>query len=42
VKDIDEVSREFDIKIDEDGLAGRECHLQDPDGNRLRISTPRE
>ena len=29
------------LTIDENGLAGRECHLQDLDGNRLRIATPR-
>src|SRR4051812_13590645 len=27
VKDIDAVSAEFGIPVDEDGLAGRECHL---------------
>jgi catechol 2,3-dioxygenase-like lactoylglutathione lyase family enzyme len=42
VKNIDEVSQEFNSEIDEGGLAGRECHLQDPDGNRLRVSTPLE
>lgn len=42
VNDIDEVSREFHVAVDESGLAGRECHLSDPDGNRLRIATPRE
>jgi Glyoxalase superfamily protein len=42
VKDIDSVSREFDVPIDENGLAGRECHLEDLDGNRLRIATPRD
>ena len=41
VKDVDAVSAEFGISIDEDGLAGRECELEDPDGNRLRIATPR-
>ena len=41
VKDIEAVSTEFGIAIDEDGLAGRECYLEDPDGNRLRIATPR-
>jgi hypothetical protein len=41
VNDIDEVSSEFDIPVDEEGLAGRECDLTDPDGNRLRIATPR-
>jgi catechol 2,3-dioxygenase-like lactoylglutathione lyase family enzyme len=41
VTDIGAVSKEFGIPVDEDGLAGRECHLQDPDGNRLRVATPR-
>ena len=41
VTDIDAVSREFGIPVDEDGLAGRECDLEDPDGNRLRVATPR-
>jgi hypothetical protein len=38
VKDIDAVSREFGIPVDEEGLAGRECHLEDRDGNRLRVA----
>jgi catechol 2,3-dioxygenase-like lactoylglutathione lyase family enzyme len=41
VNDIDVVSHEFGIPVDEDGLAGRECDLQDPDGNRLRVATRR-
>jgi catechol 2,3-dioxygenase-like lactoylglutathione lyase family enzyme len=41
VRDIDAVSAEFGIPIDEDGLAGREVEIEDPDGNRLRIATPR-
>src|SRR5438477_5001333 len=41
VNDIDAVSREFGIPVDEEGLAGRECDLVDPDGNRLRVATPR-
>jgi catechol 2,3-dioxygenase-like lactoylglutathione lyase family enzyme len=41
VADIDAVSEEFGIPVDEEGLAGRECHLVDPDGNRLRVATPR-
>ena len=32
VKDIDAVSEEFGIPVDEKGLAGRECALIDPDG----------
>ena len=41
VSDIDAVSEEFGIPVDEDGLAGRECDLVDPDGNRLRVATRR-
>jgi catechol 2,3-dioxygenase-like lactoylglutathione lyase family enzyme len=41
VTDIDAVSAEFGIPVDEDGLAGREVDVEDPDGNRLRIATPR-
>jgi catechol 2,3-dioxygenase-like lactoylglutathione lyase family enzyme len=41
VADIDRVSQEFTAPVDEDGLAGRECHLRDPDGNRLRVATRR-
>lgn len=39
VNDIDTVSEEFAIPVDEEGLAGRECDLEDPDGNRLRVAT---
>ncbi len=41
VKDIDAVSTELGIPVDEEGLAGREVDVEDPDGNRLRIATPR-
>jgi hypothetical protein len=41
VRDIDAVSEEFGIPVDEGGLAGRECDLEDPDGNRLRVATAR-
>ena len=41
VRDIDAVAREFGMAVDEEGLAGRECDLEDPDGNRLRVATPR-
>ena len=41
VNDIDTVSKEFGIPVDEEGLAGRECDLVDPDGNRLRVATRR-
>jgi catechol 2,3-dioxygenase-like lactoylglutathione lyase family enzyme len=42
VRDIDAVSAEFGIPVDEQGLAGREVDLEDPDGNQLRVATPRE
>lgn len=41
VDDIDAVSEEFGIPVDEQGLAGRECDLADPDGNRLRVAARR-
>jgi hypothetical protein len=42
VKDTDAVSLEFGTPpVDEEGLAGRECDLEDPDGNRLRVATRR-
>jgi catechol 2,3-dioxygenase-like lactoylglutathione lyase family enzyme len=41
VRDIDAVAEEFAVPVDEDGLAGRECALVDPDGNRLRVATRR-
>lgn len=41
VDDIDAVSQEFGIPVDEEGLAGRECDLEDVDGNRLRVATRR-
>src|SRR3954469_4671250 len=41
VNDIDRVSEEFAVPVDEEGLAGRECALEDPDGNRLRVATRR-
>lgn len=41
VNNIDAVSAEFGIPVDEEGLAGRECDLVDPDGNRLRVATRR-
>jgi hypothetical protein len=39
--DIHAVSIEFGVPLEEEGLARRECDLSDPDGNRLRIATPR-
>jgi hypothetical protein len=41
VNNIDEVSREFGVPVDEEGLAGRECDFEGLDGNRLRVATPR-
>jgi catechol 2,3-dioxygenase-like lactoylglutathione lyase family enzyme len=42
VSDIDAVSQECGIPVDEEGLAGRECDLEDPDGNRLRVASRRQ
>jgi catechol 2,3-dioxygenase-like lactoylglutathione lyase family enzyme len=41
VGDVDRVAEEFGLTVDEEGLAGREIALQDPDGNRLRVATRR-
>ena len=41
VNDVDRVAAEFGVAVDEEGLAGRECKLEDPDGNRLRVATRR-
>jgi catechol 2,3-dioxygenase-like lactoylglutathione lyase family enzyme len=41
VTDIDTVAQEFAVTVDEEGLAGREVELEDPDGNRLRVATRR-
>jgi len=41
VHDVDRVAEEFGVVVDEQGLAGRECALLDPDGNRLRVATRR-
>jgi catechol 2,3-dioxygenase-like lactoylglutathione lyase family enzyme len=40
VADVDAVAREFALPIEEAPWA-REAHLTDPDGNRLRVGTPR-
>lgn len=40
VSDIDAVATELGVRVDGEGLAGRECDVSDPDGNRLRIATP--
>ncbi|HEX4778675.1 MAG TPA: glyoxalase superfamily protein [Acidimicrobiia bacterium] len=39
VPDVDAVAREFDAEVVEQPW-GREVHLVDPDGNRLRVGTP--
>ena len=41
VTDVDRVAEEFGVVVDEEGLAGRETALVDPDGNRLRVATRR-
>lgn len=41
VDDVDAVAAEFGATVDDEGLAGRECELTDPDGNRLRVATRR-
>jgi hypothetical protein len=41
VNDVDRVAEEFGVSVDEEGLAGRETALEDPDGNRLRVATRR-
>jgi len=41
VDSVDDVAEEFGVTVDEEGLAGRECALVDPDGNRLRVATRR-
>src|SRR5262249_35179234 len=41
VNDVDAVSAEFGIPVNEYGDAGRQCDLEDPDGNRLRVAVLR-
>jgi hypothetical protein len=41
VRDVDAVSAEFGVPVDEEGLAGREVDLVGCDRNRLRIATRR-
>ncbi|MDQ6878460.1 MAG: glyoxalase superfamily protein [Candidatus Dormibacteraeota bacterium] len=41
VRDIDSIAAVLGVTVDENELAGRECDVEDPDGNRLRIATPR-
>jgi catechol 2,3-dioxygenase-like lactoylglutathione lyase family enzyme len=38
--DVDAVAREFEVVVEHQPW-GREVHLADPDGNRLRVGTPR-
>ena len=40
VSDVDAVSAEFGVPVDEEGRAGREATSRS-DGNRLRVATPR-
>jgi catechol 2,3-dioxygenase-like lactoylglutathione lyase family enzyme len=39
--DVDAVAAEFGVPVDEEGEAGRQVNLEDPDGNRLRVATRR-
>ena len=41
VSDIDAVTAEYGVPVDDERLAGRESDFEDPDGNRLRVATPR-
>ncbi|MFF7248352.1 glyoxalase superfamily protein [Embleya sp. NPDC008237] len=41
VADVDAVAREFGLPVEEAPWA-REVHVTDPDGNRVRVGTPRE
>ncbi|MFC4329293.1 glyoxalase superfamily protein [Streptomyces andamanensis] len=41
VRDVEAVAAEFGVRVD-DAPWAREIELRDPDGNRLRIGTPRE
>ncbi len=41
VRDVDAVASEFGVRV-EDAPWAREVELRDPDGNRLRIGTPKE
>ena len=40
VSDVSAVAKAFDVDV-EDQPWGRECYLTDPDGNRLRVQTPK-
>ncbi|WP_326689070.1 MULTISPECIES: glyoxalase superfamily protein [unclassified Streptomyces] len=41
VREVDPLAREFGVEVEEAPWA-REIELRDPDGNRLRVGTPRE
>lgn len=41
VGDVSLIAKEFGIAIEDQPWA-RECHLTDPDGNRLRVGTPKD
>lgn len=40
VSDVSAVAKEFDVEVEDQPWA-RECYLTDPDGNRLRVGTPK-
>ena len=40
VSDVSAVAKEFGVGVEDQPWA-RECYLTDPDGNRLRIGTPK-
>ncbi|GGP54297.1 glyoxalase superfamily protein [Saccharothrix coeruleofusca] len=40
-RDVDAIAAEFGVRV-EDAPWAREVELRDPDGNRLRVGTPRE
>jgi hypothetical protein len=40
VKQVEPIAKEFGVQVTDQGWAS-EVHLQDPDGNRLRIGTPK-
>src|SRR5262245_16336368 len=40
VGDVSEVAKEFAVEVEDQPWA-REVHLTDPDGNRLRVGTPK-
>jgi catechol 2,3-dioxygenase-like lactoylglutathione lyase family enzyme len=42
LKDVDAIAAEFGVAAEEREWGAREIELRDPDGNRLRIGTPRE